>query len=96
MLKRSILCALAATALLVGAKTGAQAVVASPALGTAADVLASTEQVRWVCGPYRCAYLPGYAGPVVVRPYMRRWVPPPRPYCHYVRGPAGRWALVCP
>jgi hypothetical protein len=96
MLKRSILCALVSAALLVGAKTGAQAIVVSPVLGAVVDDLSSIAQVRWVCGPYRCAYLPGYVGPVVVRPYMRRWVPPPRPYCHYVRGPAGRWALVCP
>ena len=94
MLKRLILCGAAAVALLAVPKADAAAVNGS--LGNVADELAATEQVRWVCGPYRCAYLPGYVGPVVVRPYMRAWVPPPRPYCHYVLRPAGRWVLVCP
>jgi len=96
MLNRSILCGLAAVALLVGAKTGVEARVADPSLGAAASEINAVEQVRWVCGPYRCAWVPGYAGRVVVYPYMRAWGVPPSPYCHYVRGPMGNWVMACP
>jgi hypothetical protein len=67
-----------------------------PPLGGLAEKLVDIKQARWVCGPARCAYLPNYAGAVVVHPYMRECRPPPKPHCMYVRGPEGRWALVCP
>ena len=71
----------------------AQANVVTSALGAAkAHQKSSLVDVRWVCGPRRCAWLPNYRGPIVVAP--RRWRPPPSPHCHYVRGPY-RWVLVC-
>jgi hypothetical protein len=95
MLKRSILCGLTAASLF-GLTAAADAAVGKLSFGAAAAGSTAITPVRWVCGPYRCAYIPNYAGPVVVHPYMRRWGPPPRPHCNYVRGPRGRWALVCP
>ena len=95
MLRRSILFGLAAAALIVGVKATAEAAVANPSLRATADEMSIVTDVRWVCGPYRCAYIPNYPGPVVVRPYMRPWGPPPGPHCNYVRGPRG-WALICP
>jgi hypothetical protein len=95
MLKRSILCGLTA-AMLFGLNAAADAAVGNPLLGVAMAKSPAITSVRWVCGPYRCAYVPNYAGRVVVHPYMRRWTPPPSPHCNYVRGPRGRWALVCP
>jgi hypothetical protein len=95
MLKRSILCGLTA-AMLFGLNAAADAAVGNPSLGAATAKIPAITTVRWVCGPYRCAYIPSYAGRVVVHPYMRRWAPPPSPHCNYVRGPRGRWALVCP
>ncbi len=95
MLKRSILFGLAAVALSVGMNAGAKAATANSSLGAAAAEMSTVTDVRWVCGPYRCAWIPQYPGPVVVRPYMRAWGPPPGPHCNYVRGPRG-WALICP
>ncbi len=96
MLKRPIAGGLTAAALLFGPNAVAAATIANPSLGATAGESSTVTPVRWVCGPRRCAYIPHYAGRVVVRPYMRGWVPPPRPHCNYVRGPRGRWALVCP
>jgi hypothetical protein len=95
MLKRLILCGLTA-AILFGLNAVVDAAVGNLSLGAAMTKNPAVTPVRWVCGPYRCAYVPNYAGPVVVHPYMRRWAPPPSPHCNYVRGPRGRWALVCP
>jgi hypothetical protein len=94
MLKRSIMCGLMA-AFMFGPNVAAAA-VGNSSLGGAASKISTITPVRWVCGPYRCAWIPNYTGAVVVHPYMRRWGPPPRPHCNYVRGPRGRWALVCP
>ena len=96
MLKRSLLCGLTAGTLLLGVNAVAQAAVAGPSFGAAPATSSAITPVRWVCGPYRCAYIPRYRGRVVVHPYMRRWRRPPSPHCNYVRGPRGRWALVCP
>ena len=96
MLNRSVLCGLTAATLLLGLNGAAEAAVAAPSFGTMPTASSAMTQIRWVCGPYRCAFIPRYVGPVVVHPYMRRWGPPPRPHCNYVRGPRGRWALVCP
>ena len=95
MLKRSIRCGLTAATLLVGLNAAANAAVVNPSLGVAGESAAITP-VHWVCGPRRCAWIPEYAGPIVVHPYMRAWVPPPKPHCNYVRGRRGRWVLVCP
>jgi hypothetical protein len=96
MLGRAVLSGLIGATMLLGASVESGAVTADPALGSPVAQTSDITNVRWVCGPYRCAYVPGYVGPVVVRPYMRRWAPPPHPHCNYVRGPRGRWALVCP
>jgi hypothetical protein len=96
MLKRSLLCGLAAASMLLGANAVAEAAVAGPSFGATPAARSAITPVRWVCGPYRCAYIPRYRGRVVVHPYMRHWRPPPSPHCNYVRGPRGRWALVCP
>jgi hypothetical protein len=31
-------------------------------LATHADIASNVEQVRWVCGPYRCWWRPNYYG----------------------------------
>jgi len=93
MTKHWVVCGLTAAALLLGVNAGANAAVVGPSSVTAPASAATP--VRWVCGPYRCAYVPHYAGPVVVYPHMRRWQPPPSPHCNYVRGRRGRWVLVC-
>ena len=93
MQRRSIVFGLALATAFMGFAQVAQANVATTALGAAkAHQKSSLVDVRWVCGPRRCAWLPNYRGPVVVTP--RRWGPPPAPHCHYVRGPY-RWVLVC-
>jgi hypothetical protein len=92
---QTILGGIAAAVLLAGLSLAAHA---GPAGTMASGVQAggsAIQNVRWVCGPRRCAYLPGYEGRVVVHPYMRGWDRPPHPNCHYVRG-AERWALRCP
>jgi hypothetical protein len=97
MKMRSIGLGVAIAILMAGMQMQAAAAPLIPSgISNSVGDLSSLTEVRWVCGPRRCAWIPGYAGPVVVRPYMRPWVAPPRPYCHYVRGPRGRWALVCP
>jgi hypothetical protein len=96
MLKRPVPSGLTVAALLFALNAVAEAAIANPSLGATADERSTVTPVRWVCGPRRCAWIPNYAGRVVVRPYMRHWAPPPRPHCNYVRGPRGRWALVCP
>ena len=95
MLKRSILFGLAAVALGVGMNAGAKAATANSSLGAAAAEMSTVTDVRWVCGPYRCAWIPNYAGPVVVYPHMRYWGPPPYPHCYYRRTLFG-WKLTCP
>ena len=95
-MKRPIPVGLTVAALLFGFNAAAEATIASPLSGATMGEHSIVTPVRWVCGPRRCAYIPNYAGRVVVRPYMRGWAPPPRPHCNYVRGPRGRWALVCP
>jgi hypothetical protein len=94
MLKRSVVCGLTAVILLLGINTGTEAAVVGPSSVTAPA--SAMTPIRWVCGRYRCAYIPNYTGVVVVRPYMRGWAPPPSPHCNYVRGRRGRWVLVCP
>ncbi len=96
MLKRLTLCGLTAAALSFGLNAAANAAVVNPSLGAAAGESSAVTPIHWVCGPRRCAWIPQYAGPIVVHPYMRAWVPPPKPHCNYVRGRRGRWVLVCP
>lgn len=96
MVNRCVFSGLSAVIIVIGMIAAARATVVNPSAMVTGEMSNTTTAVRWVCGPYRCAYIPGYAGAVVVRPYMRAWVPPPRPHCNYVRGPRGRWALVCP
>jgi hypothetical protein len=95
MRRKSLLGGMAAAFVLAGlGGTALAAPTIAPPNG-ASSGSSATHDVRWVCGPRRCAYLPGYEGRVVERPYMRRWEAPPHPNCHYVRGPE-RWGLICP
>ena len=109
MLKRSIFLGLLAGALLQGFSVKAEAAtrlhtanvlgVLKAAVSAHANVaanLSGVTDVRWVCGPYRCAWIPNYRGKVVVYPHMRVWVRPPSPHCYYERGFFGRWKLICP
>jgi hypothetical protein len=95
MFKKSILIGLLAGALLQVSASGASAAIADPSLGRAAAGISSVNGVRWVCGPYQCAWIPNYRGRVVVYPHMRTWKRPRSPHCIYVRGPFG-WYLRCP
>lgn len=94
MLKRSILMGLLAVTLVLGFNVNAHA-AADPTLGTTATTMSGPTKVRWVCGPYKCAWIPNYAGPVVVYPHMRYWGAPPYPHCYYRRTLFG-WKLTCP
>lgn len=97
MMKRSLLFALAAAAMAAGFSSGATAAVATPALGAVAsgDAAIATK-IKWVCGPYRCAWIQGWRGTRYVVPRMRAWGPPPRPLCYYHKGLFGAWVRVCP
>ncbi len=95
MLKRSMLFGLLAGALLAGSSVNAKAATVDPSLGAAAQTIAGVTHVRWVCGPYRCAWIPRYRGRVVVYPYMRGWKRPRSPHCIYEHRLFG-WELVCP
>jgi hypothetical protein len=95
MIKRSSVLGLLAAAALLKLSANAHAIVANPSLGARSATPSDLTKVRWVCGPYRCAWIPRYRGPVVVYPHMRRWVPPPSPHCYYRRG-LFRWQLICP
>jgi hypothetical protein len=96
MLKRSIFLGLCAAVFLQLASVKADAAIVHPSLGIAADKLSGLTDVRWVCGPYRCAWIPNYRGKVVVYPHMRGWVRPRSPHCYYARGIFGGWTLICP
>ncbi|MDQ0511264.1 hypothetical protein [Ancylobacter amanitiformis] len=88
--------ALAALGVTGMAGTPAQAGVAGPVLGTALPAAAPlTENVRWVCGPWRCAWRPNYTN-WYVPPYARAWGPPVRPDCFWRRNWGGAWVHVCP
>jgi len=64
---RSVVFSLALATAFMGFAQSADANVATSALGAAkARQQSSLVDVRWVCGPRRCAWLPGYRGPVVV------------------------------
>ncbi len=95
MLRHTLLAGLAVAAISLSVGDRAEAAMANLSVDAVGGQKSSVNDVRWVCGPRRCAFINGYAGGVVVRPYMRGWRPPPSPHCHYVRGPY-RWALVCP
>jgi hypothetical protein len=95
MSKRSIFLGLLAGVLLAGASVNAEAAMVDPSLGKAAATMSDVTDVRWVCGPYRCAWIPRYRARVVVYPHMRGWVPPPSPHCIYEHTLFG-WRLICP
>ncbi|MCK0206981.1 hypothetical protein MWN33_02930 [Starkeya koreensis] len=103
-LRRAVL----AVALVLGAFSaaglasgGAEAAVASPTLGAAVPALPGTastlpvENVRWVCGPWRCVWRPNW-NYWYVPPYARGWGPPVRPGCFWRRNWGGAWVHVCP
>ena len=95
MLKRSMLLGLLAGALLAGFSLNVKAAVVDPSLEAAAQTIPGATDVRWICGPYRCAYIPKYRGRVVVYPHMRGWKRPPSPHCYYEHQLFG-WTLICP
>jgi hypothetical protein len=95
MLKRSIFLGSLAGVLLAVFSVNAHAAVANPSLAAAATTASDVTDVRWVCGPYRCAWIPRYRGRVVVYPHMRGWRPPSSPHCYYNHTLFG-WTLVCP
>lgn len=86
----------------IGAGAGpAEAGVAMPSLATpsaAVDTLAPAaplaENVRWVCGPFRCFWRPNWNW--YVPPYARGWGPPVRPGCYWRRAWGGGWVHICP
>jgi len=95
MSKRSMLFGLLAGALLAGFSVNANAAMIDPSLGASAQTMSGVTDVRWVCGPYRCAYIPRYRGRVVVYPHMRGWKRPRSPHCYY-ENRVFTWVLVCP
>ena len=95
MPKRSTIIGLLAASVLVSLSASAHAITANPSLEGIASKQAGLTDVRWICGPYRCAWVPGYRGRVVVYPHMRGWVAPPSPHCVYRHGVFGWW-LHCP
>jgi hypothetical protein len=66
-----------AGAALCGGLTAATAASAMPIAPIQADRTAQVEQVRWVCGPYRCWWRPnyygGYYGAYAYYPHHRYW-----------------------
>ncbi|WP_454683711.1 hypothetical protein [Ancylobacter moscoviensis] len=88
------------TMLATGSGGTAQASVAmralgSPALSLQQDVPPLAENVRWVCGPWRCVWRPNWRY-WYVPPYARAWGPPVRPTCYWSRPWGGGWVHVCP
>lgn len=78
------------------ASSTAEAGVAMPAIGSAMPAVPAlqTENVRWVCGPFRCFWRPNF-NYWYVPPYARGWGPPVAPNCFWRRGWGG-WTHVCP
>lgn len=96
-LRGAVLAATFAVATLVttGLSSGtAQAGVAMPSIGSTMPTIQTTENVRWVCGPFRCFWRPNFRY-WYVPPYARGWGPPVAPNCFWRRGWGG-WAHVCP
>lgn len=81
--------------------SSAEAAVAGPALGAVATTVPAaapiTENVRWVCGPWRCVWRPNY-NYWYVPPYARAWGQPVAPNCFWRRGYGwgSPWVHVCP
>jgi hypothetical protein len=84
--------ALAAGSLAMGT-SGAQAAVSTPAAVATAAVPNDVTPVRWVCGPLRCVWRPGYPG----RPHAwaTGWAPPRHDKCVWERKRGGPWVEVC-
>lgn len=96
MLRRSAILGLLAISFLFGFNgNAAKALTVDTSLSATMRLHADVTKVRWVCGPYRCAWIPRYRGRVVVYPHMRGWVRPPSPHCIYVRH-LFTWRRVCP
>jgi len=85
--------ATAAFAILAGAGMMAGTASAMPIngqLAATAPAATGAQQVRWVCGPYRCWWRPGpvfWGGPV----WGPRWGWGPRPGWGWHRGWHGGW-----
>lgn len=104
-LRKSVITAALAATLALGTLAAAglsagtaEASVASPMLGASVPAEAGSalpvENVRWVCGPWRCFWRPNW-NYWYVPPYARGWGPPLRPNCFWRRGWGG-WVHVCP
>ena len=60
--------------MVAGFSSGASAAVATPALGAAANgETAIATKVKWVCGPYRCAWIQGWRGRRCCRSSTTLW-----------------------
>jgi hypothetical protein len=68
----------------------------TPALALPAPVYPEAGNLRnaaWACGPRRCAWVPGYRGPIPG--FASAWGPPIDPRCYWKRGLLGRWKFKC-
>jgi hypothetical protein len=96
MLARSIALAALAAVAIGGAVNRADAMGAGPVTALpeyTTDAL--IQDVRWVCGPYRCEWQPlAIFAPEPPR-HTRAWRQPRTPGCYYERR-RGRWREVCP
>ena len=52
------------------AATGRRVAGVATTRGAASDPATGVEQVRWVCGPYRCFWRPNYYGYYGPRPFV--------------------------
>jgi hypothetical protein len=95
VLRNSVKFGLAALALLIGLQANAaQAAIASPALvAAAAQQAPDITAVRWVCGPLRCVWRPGFRGPA--HPWAAGWGAPRHANCVWERTRGGPWVEIC-
>jgi hypothetical protein len=86
---------LTAGAVLSAAIVSAQPAAAVPAgnLAAAAGQLSLSQDVAWVCGPFRCWWAPRYYAPVVVAPRAYYGYPA---YGYYGYGPYYSYRVVRP
>ncbi len=85
--------ALAGGLMLAAPVPSANAAPSAPALAPNAAQSGLVEKAAWSCGPRRCVWVPGFAGPVP--DYAFGWGPPASPDCYWRRGPLGNWKHKC-
>lgn len=70
LMKMALAAGIALGASTLGASGASAAPVLDPGVAQAAGAAANVDNVRWVCGPYRCVWRPNYYRPYgVYRPY---------------------------